>query len=199
MSQEDAQGRGTGSTVEPTVTAPELTPEPPKRRDRLEFVKDWMSIVQSIVTIIAIIAAGLWFLMQRQHKPRLKVEHRISHRRIAQNEQLLIVDVMLSNVGNIKADLKCGKIKVYEILPDGGVLVNKDDTCNAGQRSLEPGEGDQVHEEYKLDGAVQTVRVYTFFVNPDRPGIGWDLTSFYDFKDVHEGEAKRYTDATPSR
>lgn len=171
----------------------------PKRAGRLSQVKDWLSIIQSVMTIGALLAAGWWFLMQRQDKPRLKIEHRISHIRLSPNEQLLIVDVMLSNVGNIKTDLNCGKIKVYQILPARGVLVNQQDQCNAEPHALEPGEGDQVHEEYKIDGAVQTVRVYSYFPNSTAPGIGWDLTSFYDLKDTRERETKAYPDATPSR
>jgi hypothetical protein len=104
---------------------------------------------------------------------------------------------MISNVGNIKVDLKCGKVKVYQIIPEPGVRINPSDECIAGERMLEPGEGDQVHEEYKIDPRVKTVRVYTFFKNPEQPDVGWDLTSFYDLQEVHVGNPTPYTDATP--
>ncbi len=167
-----------------------------------EGVKGWLEIVQSALTIFAILAAGWWFRTQRQNRPRLKIEHRLTHRRIAKDKQLLVVDAMLSNVGNVKLDLKCGKFKIYEILPvvptERALLVNREDACNEGERVLEPGEGDQVHEEYPLDGNVSTVRVYTFFENPDQKSIGWELTSFYDLQPASVSNSKINTDATPS-
>lgn len=163
----------------------------------MDKIKDWLAILQSVATIVAILAAGWWFFMQRQNQPRLRLEHRIAHRRLSPDRQLLIVDIMLSNVGNVKLDLNCGKIRVFTILPQRAVLVNAEDQCNAGERLLEPGEGDQVHEEYELEGNVATVRVYSFFQNPKYKKAGWDLTSFYDLK-VESG-AKTYSDATPVR
>jgi hypothetical protein len=164
--------------------APQTVAPPPKSRDMLDLAKDWLSLFQSLATILALLAGGWWFWEQRMDKPRLKVEHRISHRRTSSNEQLLIVDVLLSNVGNTKVDPPCGKIRVYEIIPDHEKLVNPDDTCNEDRVSLEPAEADQVHEEYAIKGDVKTVRVYTFFANPSNPELGWSQTSFYDLIDA---------------
>lgn len=146
-------------------------------------MKGWLEIVQITLTIIAFLSAGWWFYRQGQNRPRLKVEHHISHHRLSKDKQLLVVDVTLSNVGNVPLDLKCGKIRVYELIPDKRVIVNGEDTCNEEERMLEPGEDDHVSEEFdSLDGDASTVRVYSYFENPTAKGVGWDLVTIYDLE-----------------
>ena len=105
-----------------------------------ERIKPWLDVFQVTLTILAFLSAGWWFYRQGTTHPRLKLEHHITHRKVSPTRQFLVIDVVLSNVGNVPLDLKCGKIKVYEILPERKILVNSDDTCNEKERMLEPGE-----------------------------------------------------------
>jgi hypothetical protein len=153
-----------------------------------ETTKGWLEIAQITLTIIAFLAAGWWFYRQGQNRPRLKVEHHISHHRLSKDRQLLVVDVVLTNVGNIPLDLKCGKIRLYELIPERKVLVNSEDACNEGERILEPGEEDHVSEEFdSVGGDVAAVRVYSYFENPAARGIGWDLVTIYDLGSAPKG------------
>lgn len=190
--EEQTNGRNEGSV--PAIV--KLT-TPSRDRGWVEWAKDWLQMAQSVLTIAAIAGAGWWFLMQRQAQPHLRIEHRVTHRRLAPRRQLLIVDVMLSNVGNTKLDLQCGKIRVFEILPSRALLVNTKDECNVGERVIEPGEGDQVHEEYEVDGEVSTVRIYSFFQNPKQSKLGWDLTSFYDLDTPDSRTPTTYSNTAP--
>ena len=185
-------------TKAPDPALPPTGP-PAKQRDRLERAKDAASIVQAILTSIALVVGGIWFMVQRQDKPRIKIEHRISHHRISMEKQLLVVDVVLSNVGLVKADIDCGKIKLYEIVPNPQALSNAEGSCNVSKRFLEQGESDPIHQEYPVRGDTRTVRVYSWLKNPKGgDDAGWDLTSVYDLIDPPKGDATRNASATSS-
>ena len=81
----------------------------PPLRDRL---KRWLDLFQVALTVLAFLTAGWWFHKQGQNRPHLKVEHHITSRVLSPQQQLLVVDVKMSNVGNIPLNLKQVKTKV---------------------------------------------------------------------------------------
>jgi hypothetical protein len=159
----------------------------PKSRDSLERAKDWLAIVQSAMTIGALGLGAVWFVLQRQDIPRLKIDNQITHRKVASDEYLLIVDLNLSNVGNVRIDLPCERIWVYQVLPkvDANLLVDPGKSCSGKYHWLEPGEADQVHEEYTIYGNVQTVEIESFAYRDVENGIGWGQKSIYDLTDTN--------------
>jgi len=142
-----------------------------------ERAKGWLDLLQVALTIAAILTAGWWFHRQGQNRPHLKVEHRVTSRRLSPDRQLLVVDVRMSNVGSIPLSLGEVKIKVYEIRPEGRVLAYSEQRG----KTLEPGEETHVYEEFdQIEGDVSVVRVYSFFENSVTRGRGWDLATIYD-------------------
>jgi hypothetical protein len=140
-----------------------------------------------LFTISAIIAAGGWFIWQSASHPKLKIDHRISHRTSARNPQkdvLLAIDVLLSNVGNVPIRLDCGHLKVFDINPGEQRLLWSPPGGCLPSMTIEPGEGDQVHEEITIGSEVQTVRMRSFFTNSQAKarGDGWEYISLYDLQ-----------------
>lgn len=142
-----------------------------------ERAKGWLDLFQVALTVVAFLTAGWWFHRQGQNRPRLKVEHNITHRALSPDWQLLVVDVKMSNVGSIPLSLSQVKTRVYEILPEGKVLVGGEKR----ELTLAPGEEYHIYEEYNEIGRdVAVVRVYSFFENSATKGHGWDLATIYD-------------------
>jgi len=153
-------------------------------------VKPFAEISQSVLTIAGILAAGIWFLLQQQCGPKIKIEHKVSHRESAADpsQYLVGVDVFLSNIGSVAVTLTCGHLKVLNVNPGnadgdpeylwGG--TDKDPRC-LEQRFIEPNGTDQVHEEISVDRSVKTLRIHSFFANPTvRNKDGWELITLYD-------------------
>lgn len=184
---------------------------------RLEKTKYAMDIVQSAATVIALIVGGIWtyrlFIQQRQEQPRLKIEHKISHRRMPNGETLLSVDEMLSNPGTTLVALRSSETRIIQLLPLPAGIAKEDltfqhelpdiigkpdewpvlrDTQRPDvDRVLEPGEEDQLHTEFVLPPQIQVVCVASHVENPKNPKLGWQRITIYDInqaavkKDVH--------------
>jgi hypothetical protein len=163
--------------------------------------KDALQFAQAVLTTAAIVAAAVWFLLQDQARLRLKIEHRVSSRAlvnqrgIALGERLVAVDVFVSNSGDVPIDLKSGHMAVLDVNPgppavvwappEGGCPANmpppKAGGCLAEMR-LEPGEGDQIHEEIRVPARFATLQGRSFFPNLKSPKreFGWSYISVYD-------------------
>jgi hypothetical protein len=181
------------SCVTPNPVAPSPEPAPsldrPRRdTDQLERAKNRFEIAKSIVTIAAILSGALWFVLQGQHRARLKVHNEITHRRITEDTQLLAVDTVVSNVGNVRADISCTNVWVDKVLPKVGaskLVYPPFDECTAQVTlALEPGEEYAIHTEHTLYDEVITVRVASIVyldVRPDYP-IGYESVKLYDLE-----------------
>ena len=172
----------------------------------LSAIKDIATILQSIITFIAIIIGGVWtywlFVKKRQKYPSAKIEHQISHRPTANGKVLLSVIAIVSNFGDVLLSLKEGNISVSQMLPPQGELLDILNSSEGtrvtnwhllsplvnpiGQKGLEvePGESQQFLVHYVIDASIQTTLVYTYFRNVDKPHryIGWALTTIYDLR-----------------
>jgi hypothetical protein len=173
---------------------------------RLENAKYAMDIIQSVATVIALIVGGIWtyhlFVQQRQEQPRLKIEHRLSQRKMANGETLLSVDEMLSNPGTTLVALHSSDTRIIQLLPlPPG--ITKEDLASQRElpdvigkpdkwpvlrntqrldvnRVLEPGEEDQLHAEFVLPPQIQVVCVASHVENPNNPKLGWQRITIYD-------------------
>ena len=70
------------------VSVPPLADIMKKETTHLEKVKDIAGILQSVATIIAIIAAGIWFFCQGIQSPKANVSHMVTHRQIMRELEL---------------------------------------------------------------------------------------------------------------
>ena len=94
--------------------------------------KDALSALQSLVTILALVAAGAWFFGQHTSSDKLKLEFRPSHRSYiakpgsgdANGEQLLGVEIWISNTGQSPVYLEKGKFRVDDVNPNDETIAN---------------------------------------------------------------------------
>jgi hypothetical protein len=151
-----------------------------------EAVKSWLSIVQSAVTTLGILAAGAWFITQGQTHPKLNIEYKISHRRLQslRNQVLVAIEVVPTNVGNVALDLNCGTLRVYNLDPgdeDGNVYQLWPDEssekapCNLPSVYMEPAESEHIPEYIRVKDSTRVLRVVASFPNitPRQNWLGW--------------------------
>lgn len=171
----------------------------------LSTLKDIATIVQSVITVAAVILGGIWtywlFVRKREKYPSAKIEHRISHRPIANGKILLSIDATVINSGDVLLALVSGNITVSQMLPPQDELLDILNTSEGdwvtswhplvpivnpigqkGQLEIEPGESQQFFNHFVIDASIQTILVKTFFDNVEKPKrkIGWTLTTMYD-------------------
>ncbi len=131
------------------------------------------------------------FSTYRESNPRLSIEHRITHRRLSNEQILLIIDANTSNTGKTVVKPLVGWFAVDQILP-----LNKEqlDKLQVGElhplwpqvipptwfigldlrseRHLEPGESETHHQEVIVNSSLKAVRVYTFFAGKPTGAAG---------------------------
>jgi hypothetical protein len=175
--------------------------------------------IQALATVAALLIGGIWtyrlFVLQRLAYPHLKIEHSVSDIPLPDNRILLVVDITHSNPGNVQIALPSGQIKIYALqaLPEattdqlqaGQASSSEDDNSKwelvdrhewrwntAAPLIIEPGESNQLHSEFVLDGDVGPLEIYSYFKNPAIQGkeIGWSLTSIYHPGHSSEGARK---------
>jgi hypothetical protein len=157
-------------------------------KDRCEPWKAILEILQALATIGAIIAAGVWFYMQRSTKPEIKLEQTITQRRLLpSNRWLLTVDVRATNIGKVKVDLERGEVKLTKVNPTPDVpLISRP----LKKLLLEPGESDQaIFESFSLSDDVKTIQMESSYPVPDSK-LYWDLRSVADI-----GQAENRTES----
>lgn len=172
--------------------------------------KEIVEIIQAITTVIAIIVGGgssYWlFVRNRQKYPRASVAHHIAHKRIGDDRLLLHVGVTAINEGDVLLELVSLETRVQQVLPLSGEILA---AIAKGQRpvpegqtempwpqidsqklvlekgdewEVEPGESQDIHHDFILDGDIEVVEVYTYLMNETKRKreLAWDLTSLYD-------------------
>jgi hypothetical protein len=176
---------------------------------RQKSVGSILTVIQSAVTIGAILIGGLWtynlFVQQRQKYAHLKIEHKVTHLSLPDHRILLMVEVTHTNVGSVKVSLASADVRVYNLQPqeltDEAItqinqgklsdtpepntlwqIVAHPTTSQKDDFVVEPGESDQIHYEFVLSDDVGPLVVYTYFKNPTikHRDIGWVTRSIYD-------------------
>jgi hypothetical protein len=83
--------------------------------------KDRIDIVQSLISIIAIIVGGWWtydiFLKERRNLPHANLEHIVSHFPLTQDINLLSVVVKITNNGQARMDIASTDVRIQQVLP----------------------------------------------------------------------------------
>lgn len=170
------------------------------------------SVIQSFVTIIALVTAGIWayfrFRVFRTLQPHLYIEHRSTHRSLSSSYIHIEVTAILHNTSRVEIELERGVAIVQEVGPisdgeaeslneealkdeaDPGILwpiigrLQRDwDGVNL---TIEPGSTHSETFEFivpKWDD--QTLLLYTYFYNAEAQYVrgGWSATTVYDVVD----------------
>lgn len=84
-------------------------------------IKEKLAILQSIVTIFAVLVGGFWtytlFVKERGNYPHATIEHAISHIAFSKDINLLRVLMTVKNTGTSMLEIKNMFIRVQRILP----------------------------------------------------------------------------------
>jgi hypothetical protein len=84
-------------------------------------IKEKLEIIQSIVTIFAVLVGGFWtytlFVKERENYPHATIEHALSHIALSKGINLLRVSMTVKNTGTSILEIKKMFIRVQQILP----------------------------------------------------------------------------------
>jgi len=143
---------------------------PAATKTPLEITKLIFEIVQATATILAIVAGGYWFLLQRSTVPQIKLDQTITQRSAANEPHtiLVAVEVHATNVGKVRVDLEPGQLDVMQINPrTDSPLILKSYALN--KLTLEPGESDQaIFQVIPVYDTVKTIQVHSCYEVPQR-------------------------------
>jgi len=190
--------------LQAVTTAPQAV----NLKNAAETLKDATAALQSIATVIALIVGGIWtfraFVKTREHQPRAKIEHVVSHRILPNKQYLLVLDVFVENVGQVAIRLRSSKTWLQQIVPlphnvqclaDNGQDIAPQGESEAkwtllgrvhekkyelGQYVIDSGERDQFRHNFNFSSDVQTIQIYTYLETPEG-SPGWKLKTTYDF------------------
>ena len=171
-------------------------------------LKDIVTIIQSGVTVVAIVAGGIIAAakpeLYRDFAPHLTIDHAVSHRRVGDSYVHIAVKATLHNSSRVKVELREGLVLVQQVSPilDEEVArlfaqwSEKDSPSNFQWQTLyanrlawdenalivEPGESHHELYQFIVAAEVETVIVYTYYYNakPAAAAEGWGLATVYD-------------------
>jgi hypothetical protein len=146
-------------------------------------LKAWLDVLQAVVTVLAILAGGAWFLMQRFDKPMLKLQHVVTVRPMdgTSHHWLAVVEVRATNVGKVRIKLPrgTGKVELMRLnppFPDNVAPEPFYSDWTDKDLILEPGETDQAFIETEdIPDSYKTVQVYSQYQVPSFFKPAWHL------------------------
>lgn len=170
-----------------------------------QAIKDIVSIIQSVVTIIAILVAAVWFFMTREHVPRANIVLETQTVDLTDNNYLLSAIAQLENTGKIDIRLDEAVARVDVLRPNLGLFPTGDfeplkqtrgqfrfyTVCrrviDVESAWIEPGEKHSVAVDFLVPKGVEAIR-FVFFVENDtatgRNAVrkGWSSQSIIQFR-----------------
>lgn len=168
-------------------------------------LKDIITILQSIVTIVAIIGAFIWFLWTKETSQRANINHEITHRQVHGKWNWVRASITIDNIGKIPIDLSSAIIRIQKILPlddslnerinrnehlifKGDLIVDwpmiEDPYKIDLKHKINPGEKDNVDVEFMIPSYIKTVKIYCYFERETSPPFGWSKSTIYDLKRI---------------
>ena len=166
--------------------------------------KEIIQLVQSVATIIALLIAGLWALYlysdQRQSSPRMNIEHAIESHLLTPEHRHVHLLVTHENRGTTLLKLHSGDVRLQQIRPLApsisekllnGKNLNRDKeffvrwpmVCRYVlnlEHELEPEESQEISLEFIISSAIKTLRIYSYFPNEEKQGIGWEKVTIHN-------------------
>ena len=184
---------------------------------KLATYKDSLQAVQALITVVAVLTAGLWsyllFIRRRQKFPRARLTHEVISKLISSEKRLIRVVITVENVGEVLLEVERGEIHLQRIMPLGESVASKiameensvpcDDEIDwpaLGVRELkwekhelevEPGEDENLHYDFVIDSDVETIQVYSHLKNRSkkRRDLVWQCTTLVDLTPVERGDS----------
>ena len=154
--------------------------------------KDLAGVVQSMITVVAIAAGGVFAFYKlqifRDFEPHLNVSNSISHRRVGTKYVHVAVIATLHNSSRVEVELRRGFFRLQQLAPisDEGVeslyaqvfidaekeylqwpiLEEVPRVWDEGELIVEPGESHSETYEFIVEMGIESVIIYTYFYNP---------------------------------
>lgn len=174
-------------------------------------MKHILEIVQSIATIIALLAGAIWalyiYIDQREAKPQLNINHQIKSLLLNPEYRLIHITVIHENRGNTLIKLNQADIRLQRVMPLPRNVSDKLKNLNNPIRKnelvirwpllcrrllkhtleLEPNETHESINEFVVPSYVKIIRIYTYYPNEEKNSIGWAKATIYNV----ENEEKR--------
>ena len=159
-------------------------------------IKDVAGAVQSAVTVIAIVAGGIFALFKlqafRDFVPHVDVAHDIRHRLMNDTYFHIDVTATLHNTSRVKIEFRRARFSILQVLPNSNDdIVQRHDEVfierrkrdmqwpvlnvivhewDPGKLVVEPGEKHSESQEFIVPTEnVETVKIDTFFFDPRFP------------------------------
>ncbi|MCY4436903.1 MAG: hypothetical protein OXE05_06165 [Chloroflexi bacterium] len=159
---------------------------------------EMLGIAQALVTIVAIVAGGLFAAYKwqvfRESEPHLTITHEVSHRTVGESYVPIAVTASLHNSSKVHIELLKGTFSLQLLSPTTDELVESlydevfERGCHTalqwpsidesergwgrGELTVEPGESHSETIEFIALGDVETVMIYTYFYNPNYTNSG---------------------------
>jgi len=159
----------------------------------LTNLKALSDILQSLITILAILVSGIWgywlFVQNRQRFPRARLLHNVFCHDLPGNKRLVHVTVTIRNLGNILIRLESGETRLQQVKPFPSRFLQavKEGKDPVGQSQteidywpmlncheiflprdtweIEPGESQEIHHDFVIDRDVEFISLYNIFAN----------------------------------
>jgi hypothetical protein len=184
-----------------------------------------LRIVQSVVTILALVAGGIWaywtFTPERTGRPKLNASLTVESRPIDTGNSWVVTQLFIENTGKSKIDLRGGFVRVQQVLPLIPEFRKVIETAHRGAYEslsrnghsvswpqlcarmleprgfVEPGEKASFINEFLIPGSVRVIRVYAF-IGTHRSGDVLEQSG-WEGASVHElsGAGKPAADGGP--
>ena len=176
----------------------------------MEAAQSIANLVESVLTSIAIVVAGVWgyFLFWRHRRMSLRadLELELTHAPFRDGRRLLHVALGIVNKGVVLLQVRYAEIRVRQVrpipanlVPDSGSdvdpipagatelpwpqIVGREWTSEQACVELEPDESDFLHADFVIRDDVSVIQLYAFVQNPRKAerSIGWTKTMLYAF------------------
>jgi hypothetical protein len=92
---------------------------------RLAYIKDIAGLIQTVLTITALIVAAVWFFMRSEATPKANITHTVKHEKITEDWTWVHVGVIIANPGLRRLELRHGTFRIQGIIPLGDVIKDK--------------------------------------------------------------------------
>lgn len=189
--------------------------EPGEAPSRLDVVNTTATIVQSVLTSLAIVVGGAWALwefgLKRVAVPRIEMEHQVTSLRIGPDYRLIHLSVTHENKGDTLVELGSADVRLQRVMPlsepikerlesgenpaEGAAVIPWPLLCRLkGDLSieLEPDEKHEVTFEFVIPAYVDAIRIYTYFPNASKSSreekIGWSRTTIFQPGQVEKAD-----------
>jgi hypothetical protein len=174
--------------------------------NRLDRWKDIASLTQSVVTIAAVLAAGLWFLLRDAVYHRLDLSQTVDVRPLAENAMWLHVTLKAKNAGESKVYIGDSIVRIQRILPldrdiAEAIAANRAETKYSPQHemlwhkiaedarvpqqvTIPSGSTETLEFDFVIPSAEQMIRVYSYLPDTSENDSGWSASTIVDLRKV---------------